>query len=300
MKRLAGILAIVLTAASPVALGQMRPATPNPNLEASLTGATQYVYKRVAGAELKLWVFWPRALMPSEARPAIVLFGGEGWTTQSPAQFTPQARYLATKGMVAVVAGYRVRDPDNATPFESVADAKSAIRWLREHARELHIKPGSLAAGGGSAGGHIALTAAVVKELDEPGENMAVSSKPSALVLFNPVPNTVADSQTALTPGQQGMVALLGPRAREISPIHHLGKKNLPPTIIFHGKADALVPFAEVDAFCRKAVQLGNRCEVVPFEEATHGFFNPQYSMKLYYETLSGTERFLRSLGYIR
>ena len=300
MKRLAGILAIALTAASPVALGQTRPATPNPNLEASLTGATAYVYKRVAGAELKLWVFWPRALMPSETRPAIVFFGGGGWTTQSPTQFTPQARYLATKGMVAVVAGYRVRNPDNATPFEAVADAKSAIRWLREHAKELHIASKSLAAGGGSAGGHLALTAAVVNELDEPGENMAVSSKPNALVLFNPVPNTAPDSQTTLTPEQQGMVALLGPRAREISPIHHLGKKNLPPTIIFHGKADVLVPFSEADAFCRKAVELGNRCELVGFDEATHGFFNPQYSMKWYYETLSGTEQFLRSLKYIR
>ena len=300
MNRLSGILAIVLTAASSVALGQMRPATPNPNLETNLTGATAYVYKRVAGAELKLWVFWPRALMPSEARPAIVFFGGGGWTTQNPTEFTPQARYLATKGMVAVVAAYRVRNPDNATPFESVADAKSAIRWLREHAKELHIKPRSLAAGGGSAGGHLALTAAIVNELDEPGENMSVSSKPNALVLFNPVPNTAPDSQATLTPEQQGMAALLGPRAREISPIHHLGKKNLPPTIIFHGKADALVPISEVDAFCRKAVDLGNRCELVSFEEATHGFFNPQYSMKWYYETLSGMDTFLRSLGYIR
>jgi acetyl esterase/lipase len=300
IKRLAAILAIVLTVASTVALGQMRPATPNPNLEANLTGATAYVYKRVAGAELKLWVFWPRALMPSEARPAIVFFGGDGWTTQSPTQFTPQARYLATKGMVTVVAAYRVRNPDNATPFESVADAKSAIRWLREHAKELHIAPKSLAAGGGSAGGHIALTAAVVNELDEPGENLKVSSKPNALVLFNPVPNTVVEAQAALGPEQQGMVALLGPRAREISPIHHLGKKNLPPTIIFHGKADALVPFPEVDAFCKKAVELGNRCELVGFEDATHGFFNPQYSMKWYYETLSGMEQFLRSLRYIR
>ena len=299
MKRLAGILAIVLTA-SPLALGQVRPATPNPNLDASLTGAAEHVYKRVAGVVLKLWVFWPRALMPSEARPAVVFFGGGGWTTQSPTQFTPQARFLATKGMVAVVAGYRVRNPDNATPFESVADAKSAIRWLREHARELHIKPRSLAAGGGSAGGHIALTAALVNEFDEPGEDVKISSKPSALVLFNPVPNTVPDSQAAPTPEQQGMAALLGPRAREISPIQHLGKKNLPPTIIFHGKADALVPFSEADAFCRKAVEFGNRCELVAFEGATHGFFNPQYSMKFYYETLSRTERFFRDLGYIR
>jgi acetyl esterase len=300
MQRLAGILAVMLTAVSAALLGQSRPVLPNPALAQSLTDAVEYVYKRAAGAELKLWVFSPRALMPSDARPAIVFFGGGGWISQSPAQFAPQARFLATKGMVAVVADYRVRNPNNTTPYESVADAKSAIRWLREHAKEVHIAPKSLAAGGGSAGGHIALTAAVVNEFDEPGENLKVSSKPNALVLFNPVPNTVADTRATLTSEQQGMVALLGPRAREISPIDHLGKKTLPPTIIFHGKADTLVPFSEVDDFCRKAVDLGNRCEVVPFEGAEHGFFNPQNSTKWYYETLSGTERFLRGLGYIR
>jgi dipeptidyl aminopeptidase/acylaminoacyl peptidase len=92
---------------------------------------------------------------------------------------------------------------------------------------------------------------------------------------------------------------LLGPRAREISPIHHLGK-NLPPTILFHGKADTLVPFSEAEMFCRKARELGNRCELVAFDGAGHGFFNPTRSTKWYYETLSGAERFLRELGYLR
>jgi len=287
-------------AGSVVASGQSSsPTTSDASLQPSLTGATDFVYKRVSGAELKLWVFSPSDLNASEARPAILFFAGGGWTNQNPAQLSPQARYFATKGLVTVVADYRVRSTNNTTPYESVADAKTAVRWLREHAGELHIAPTSLAVAGASAGGHIALTAALLNELDEPGENQSVSSKPNALVLFNPVPNTVPDPQAVLTPQQQGFVALLGPRAREISPIHHLSK-NLPPTIIFHGKADTLVPFAEAEAFCRKATELGNRCEFVAFEGADHGFFNPRNSTKWYYETLSGAERFLKNLGYVR
>jgi acetyl esterase/lipase len=299
MKR--SLIAVALLASSVVVSGQSSPPPPlDASLQPSLEGATDIVYKRASGVELKLWVFSPADLKTSDTRPAILLFGGGGWTNQNPAQFSPVARYFATKGLIAILADYRVRNANQTTPYESVTDAKSAVRWLREHASELHIAPTMLAVGGGSAGGHIALAAAVLSELDEPSENQAVSSKPNALVLFNPVPNTVADPQAVLSPQQQGFVALLGARAREISPIHHLGK-NLPPTIIFHGKADTLVPFSEAEAFCRRAVELGNRCELVAFEGADHGFFNPtRNGAKWYYDTLSAAETFLRSLGYVR
>lgn len=297
MRRL--LIALSLLASSVVTSGQaMPPAALEANLRQSLAGAASFVYKRASAADLKLWVFSPSDLQATDRRPAILFFGGGGWTNQNPAQFSPQARYFATKGLVTVVAAYRVRGANNTTPYESVADAKSAVRWLREHAAELHVAPTSLVAAGGSAGGHIALAAALLDEFDEPGENRSISSKPNALVLFNPVPNTVFDPK-ALTPLQQGFAALLGSRAQEISPVHHLGK-NLPPTIIFHGTADTLVPFSEVETFCRKAVDLGNRCELVAFEGAAHGFFNPQNGTRWYYETVARAEQFLKSLGYVR
>jgi acetyl esterase/lipase len=37
-------------------------------------------------------------------------------------------------------------------------DAKSAIRWVRTHAVEFGIDENRIAAGGGSAGGHLKLT----------------------------------------------------------------------------------------------------------------------------------------------
>jgi acetyl esterase len=297
MKRL--LIACLWLGCVGIAWGQSPPATPDPSLPASLDGASEFVYKRASGVDLKVWVFSPNDLKPAERRPAILLFGGGAWVNQSPLQFSRQARYLATKNLVAIVADYRVRKLNNTTPYEAVADAKSAVRWLREHASELRISPTSLAVGGGSAGGHLALTTALVSELDEPGENQSVSSKPNALVLFNPLVNTVPPPEMVLSPLQKQFLTLLGPRAREISPSHHLAK-NLPPTIIFHGKADTLVPFSEAEAFCRKANELGNRCELVGFDGADHGFFNPATSAKWYSETLSGAEKFLRELGYLR
>jgi acetyl esterase/lipase len=66
-------------------------------------------------------------------RPAIVFFFGGAWTNGNVEQFVPQSQYLAQRGMVANVADYRVFGRHITTALESIADAKSAIRWIGEH-----------------------------------------------------------------------------------------------------------------------------------------------------------------------
>ena len=68
-----------------------------------------------------------------------------------------------------------------------VKDGKSAVRWIRANAARLGIDPDRLAAGGGSAGGHVAAATATTQGIEEEGEDTSVSSRPCALVLFNPV-----------------------------------------------------------------------------------------------------------------
>jgi acetyl esterase/lipase len=74
--------------------------------------------------------------------------------------------------MVAMVADYRVKSRNNVTANKCVADAKSAIRWVREHASELGVDPNKIAAGGGSAGGHLAAATATLSKFDEANENL--------------------------------------------------------------------------------------------------------------------------------
>lgn len=66
-------------------------------------------------------------------------------------------------------------------------DAKSAIRFLRVNARELHIKPDKIASEGGSAGGHLAAAAFNIIYINDPKDAINVSAKTNVLVLFNPV-----------------------------------------------------------------------------------------------------------------
>jgi acetyl esterase len=285
MHMLIRILPALLVLALPLcSLAQTEPVPPQP---LAIDGATTHIYKLIDDTELRLHVFTPADHSASDQRPAIVFFFGGGWTEGSVEQFVPQSRHLAGRGMIAIVADYRVRGRHGTTPFEAMADARSAIQWVRAHAAELGVDADRIAASGGSAGGHIALSAGALEDLHEAGEDTRISSKPNALVLFNPRTDTAARAE------------VFGPRWQQASPAHHLGDE-LPPTVVFHGTADETVPYAEVEKFCADARNLHNSCEVFAYEDATHGFFNPGPDEgKWYRETLLETDRFLMNLGYL-
>ncbi len=217
-----------------------------PALAATLTGEPKpdrlTPFKTVGGTELKLHVFEPADHKATDRRAAIVFFFGGGWSGGDPRQFYQQARFMSGQGMVAFSAEYRVRSRNQTTPFEAVQDAKSAIRWVREHAAALGIDPDRIVAAGGSAGGHLAACTGLGLGGDPAGENLKVSSIPNALVLFNPVLDTTEQGYGAknFKPAQQ----------TDLSPCHHV-RRGLMPTIIFHGTADKTVPFENAERFAR-------------------------------------------------
>jgi acetyl esterase/lipase len=257
-------------------------------------GATERIFKQVGGADLKLYVFKPADLKPAERRPAAIYFAGGGWTNLRVDAGFALASRLASLGLVAITATYRVRAVHNSTPYDSVVDAKSALRWVRDHAADLQIDPARIVGVGDSAGAHVLLTAAVLDTFDEPSENRGTSSKPNALFLTAAVVTTVPVEGMPITAQQQALLDFLGPRTREISPLHHLAK-NLPPTVIYHGKLDPLMPYTAVDEFCTKARTLGNLCDLTGFDDAAHNVARVKRA-----ETDAGLLAFLKRLGYLQ
>jgi acetyl esterase/lipase len=246
------------------------------------------VYKKTEHAELKLHLFKPPGHKTSEKRPAIVFFFGGGWMKGKPEQFFPHCEYLASRGMVAASAEYRVKSSHGTSPRECVMDGKSAVRWLRGHAGDLGIDPNRIAAGGGSAGGHVAAATAIPNHFDEPDEDKGTSCRPDALVLYNPVFDN--------GPGGYGHDRVKD-YWKEISPMHHIGK-DTPPTIVFLGTADHLIPVATAEKYRRLMEENGRRCDLHLYEGQKHGFFN-ESNREYYLKTLRETDRFLASLGYL-
>lgn len=258
-------------------------------------------YKSVEGTDLKIWIFEPEGLKASDSRPAIVFFFGGGWRSGTPGQFRHQARHLAARGMVAMAADYRVFNRQGVKAHKCVQDAKSAIRWARANAKRLGIDPNRIAAGGGSAGGHLAASTATLPDHDDPAGDKSISSKPNALALFNPgtvlasVPGRIEfdEEQSALRAERVGV------EPESISPYHHV-TPGFPPAIIFHGKADTTIPYWTVELFTEKVKSVGSRCELVGYEGENHGFFNYGRGDGLAYaDTVRRMDEFFVSLGWL-
>ncbi|HVW37050.1 MAG TPA: alpha/beta hydrolase, partial [Pirellulales bacterium] len=193
----------------------------------------------------------------------------------------------AARGMVAARADYRVKSRHDVTPKECVEDAKSAVRWLRANAAKLGIDPERIVAAGGSAGGHIAACTALAPALNAEGEDANISSRPNALVLFNPVLRFDGVSQLMERIG--GDVEL----GKAISPTLHLAKGS-PPALLMFGDADRLL--AQAKEFMAASEKLGHRAEIFIAPDQPHSFFNrPPWREK----TTARMDEFLTAIGYL-
>lgn len=248
-------------------------------------------YKIIGKDTLNMILRYPSDYKKSKKYPTIIFFFGGGWNGGTISQFEPQAKYFASRGMVTVLADYRVKSRHKTTPYEAVNDAKSAMRFLRQHAKALNINAKKIVASGGSAGGHLAAACGNCPGLDEADEDLKISSKPNALVLFNPVFDN----------GPEGFQnERMGERWKEISPAHNI-RKGAPPTIVFLGTNDKLIPVEIAENYKSKMEEVGSRCDLHLYDGQKHGFFNQKKDSHEYYnKTVRETDLFLISLKYLK
>jgi len=270
-----------------------------PTYPPKLPDAREEVYKTIGDTKLKLWIFEPEGHKKSDKRPAVVFFFGGGWRSGTPEQFEMQCKYLASRGMVAMTADYRVSSRNGTKATACVEDGKSAVRWIRKNAEKLGVAPTKVAAGGGSAGGHVAAAIATVPGFEK---DDGTSSVPNALLLFNPAV-ILAEVPGEIEMPAEKAVSLkerIGTDPKKISPYHHL-RKGLAPTIIFHGTNDDAVPFRTVQLYEKRAQAQGNSCKLVAFEDKPHGFFNwGRFDNAPFRKTMIAAEQFLAEQGWIK
>ncbi len=247
------------------------------------------VYKTVAGRELHLYIIKPADWKPTDRRPALVFIHGGGWVGGSVTQFNDQSKYLASRGLVCAQVEYRLlKNNQTGPPTICCEDAKSAMRYVRSHSAELGIDPNRIAAAGGSAGGQLAAFVGMVPGQDDPKDDLNVSPKANALALFFPVLDNGPDGGW----GNQRV----GRRVKEFSPAANV-TSNAPPTVIFLGRDDKLIPVSTIERFQKNMRAAGVRCETFFYENQGHGFANREPYKTL---TLIETDKFLESLGWLK
>lgn len=258
------------------------------------------VYKQVAGHSLQLHVFHARGQAgPGSQQPpaALLLFHGGGWAHGHASQFYPQCRQFSQLGITCISVEYRIASRHGSTPADAVDDAHDALRWVRSQARSLRIDAERVAAGGGSAGGHLAAALGVglrrpgrLAGAEHGGDSLGAgpSTRPAALLLLNPMLD--------LSPGQPDHM-LVAPYWHSVSPMHHVAQ-GVPPTLVLSGTDDPEVPVNTLQTFCERLLRSGTPCELQLFPGGRHGFFNPQVdSGRHYLPALRSMRDFLQRQG---
>jgi len=244
------------------------------------------VYAMRGDRELTVTLHYPDDWSPDDARSSIIFFYIGGWSAGSTEQFLRQADYLASRGMVTARADYRVKRRDGVTPDECVRDARTAVRWMKKNAGRLGIDPEKLVASGGSAGGHLAACTMIDDSIDAADDDLTISTRPAAMILFNPV-------LTFQTPQLKARLADRHDLADRISPIAFLDE-NTPPALILFGSDDKLLALAE--PYWTRAKQLGVRADRFIADGQGHGFINRSPWQE---RTLIAADAFLVSLGLL-
>ena len=254
-----------------------------------IEGAEEYIYKKTSGIDLKLWIYYPTN--KEIKTPTILFFFGGGFRNGSPEQFTPQARYFASRGIAGIVVDYRVNSRNNVKPIECLSDAKAAIQWVRKNAKDLNIDPNKIIASGGSAGGYLAAASYFVDK-KVVGNSDKTNEKPNALILFNP------GGMDMPKVNEDAFMMRFGALRKDVNLIDLIGM-NAPPTLILHGDVDKTVDIATVRNFTKKMNTSGHKCELKEYKNMPHGFFNFGRSNNgPFYHTLSVADNFLIENGF--
>ncbi len=255
-----------------------------PAAKAGEPATKKVVYKQAGETALEMALHLPPDWKAADQRPAILFFFGGGWNGGNVGQFEEQAQYLASRGMVAARADYRVKSRHNVTPDICVSDAQDAMRYLVGHAAELGIDSKKIVVSGGSSGGHLAACTGLSPTI---GNDAIKLPRPVAMILFNPVVRFEGLPQfMERINGDEKM-------GRVLSPVAFL-QKSSPPTLLLYGTEDRLL--SQGEEYLNAAKAAGCRAEMYTAEGQGHGFFN-RAPWKA--RTLRSADEFLISLGLL-
>lgn len=248
---------------------------------------TEYVYRKVGDADLKMKVWYPPTWKPDGPKlPTTVFIFGGGWYLGGTSQFNVVGPYLAKRGMIVLAPEYRT-ERDGMLPDVCLEDSKSAMRYIYKYADELGVDSARVAAGGISAGGHLAAATAFSEGFNAAGDDLSIPVKPKALVLFAPV----------IDNGPGGFRHVHVKDYWEgFSPLHNIAE-GAPPTIFVTGDVDEYTPIETARRYKDEMDKVGGRCDLLVLEGGTHA---APLSSEFYNQTISTVDAFLVEIGFLK
>jgi len=244
--------------------------------------------------ELKLDVYRPtNAKAPT---PVVMLIHGGGWVRHEKEEEVLSLLPFLEMGWAAVNVEYRLAQVSLAPA--AVEDCRCALHWIGRNAQKYNFDVRKIVVTGASAGGHLALTTAMI-----PGtagfDNRCVSQDdpkwsgpwpditPNVAAVINWVGLTdVADalqgpnirswavSWLGNQPGREEL-------AKRLSPINYV-RAGLPPILTIHGNGDPIAPYSQAVRFHEALTKAGVRNQLLTISSDTHGDFTDEQMLNAY------------------
>lgn len=263
-----------------------------------------FTYKEVGGLSIKLDVHRPD---DDTMRPVAIWIHGGALINGGREGIGRAGRMLLEEGFCVVSIDYRLA-PETKMPG-IYKDLTDAIQWIRENAGEKFRGDASrLVVLGGSAGGHLALTAGYMATpppaaivsfwgygdvigpwMSEPSpherhQDASLSEAEIAAIESGP---SVANSKDRKTDGaayyrycrKMGLwpqkVGGFDPHKQPEKFFPYMAVKNVtseyPPTLLIHGTADTDVPFEQSVMMAEQFEKYGVPCQLIRVEGGEHG-----------------------------
>ncbi len=226
------------------------------------------VFGKGGGRELGCDVYEPPVAVRNGV--GVLLVHGGGWSGGDRSQLKGYGILLGRKGYLCIASEYRLTG--EALWPAQIEDVKAALRWMRANAGELGFDPSRLVVEGNSAGAHLALVAggtSRVEGFEGEGGNAGIDTSVAAVIAFYPPTGLEKRSWG-------GLPSLLGAGApldtlRGASPLTY-ASKDYPPTLLFQGNADEIVPASESTAMYDALRAAGVPVELHMYAAQPHGF----------------------------
>jgi acetyl esterase/lipase len=197
---------------------------------------------------------------PADA-PVVVFFYGGSWNSGSRTDYSFVGEALASRGIVAVLADYRLYPQVHYQGF--LDDSARAVGWTRQHIREYGGDPDRLYVMGHSAGGYNAAMLAL-----DPKWLATVGMKPSML------------SGWIGLAGPYDFLPIVNPEVKPVfyfpnsppdsQPINHVSAES-PPALLMAAKDDTLVnPERNTSGMAKRMRELGVPVRELYFSKPGH------------------------------
>ncbi len=227
-------------------------------------GTTVYhnlVYGQAEGQNLLLDAYIP----DGGPHPAVVVIHGGGWAHGKKEELNFEGAHLSEAGFAAFVIDYRMAPPGGRwhAPV-ALADSRTAVVWVRDHAEAYRVDPLRVAALGNSAGANLAMMLGTTGTPGSDRVDAVVEYSGQSELLKLSTPHTIYAATNYL-----GCASTDCPENWAAnSPIDHVDSQTVPMLLV--NSTHELMPLNQATGMATKLQELGLPHELIVLRGDKH------------------------------